>query len=143
MEKTLGKEYPEGKERIKFLKDNCDEVVEKGYSKRFAPDQIASMKDKLSENAININDIEEEKKATNDMFKERLKPLKKEQKEVLTKIKNKSEFVHEQCYKFIDLDERQVLFYNQEGDLIDFRPCSPDELQGTIYQIGRKTGTDN
>ena len=142
MDKFLGKEYPEGKERIKFLKDNCDEVVEKGYSKRFTPEQLSSMKDLLSEKVIKINDIEEEKKAVTDQFKTLLKPITKEKQEILSKIKNKAEFVNEQCYKFIDQTERIVLFYNQDGDLIDFRPCNPDELQGTIFQMSR-TGTND
>jgi len=142
MEKTLGREYPEGKERVKFLKDNCDEVVEKGYSKRFTPEQISTMKDLLSENAIQINDIEEEKKAVTETFSAQLKPLKKEKQSILMKIKNKAEFVNEQCYKFIDQQEKLTLFYNQDGDLIDFRPCNPDELQGTIFQVQR-TGTED
>lgn len=141
MDKFLGKEYPEGETRIRFLKDNCDKVVEKGYSKRFTPEQIATMKSSLSDVSIAINDKEVEKKAFNDQIKAVLKPLLEEKKDILAKLKNKAEFVTEQCFKFVDKEERITAFYNGEGDLIDFRPCNPDELQGTIFQISRNTGT--
>jgi len=35
MERELGKDY-QGESRIRFLKDNCDKIEEKGYMKRFS-----------------------------------------------------------------------------------------------------------
>lgn len=62
MERELGKDVEAGKKRVAFLMDNCDKVEEKGYMKRFTPEQLAQMKEGLSETDIEINDIEEEKK---------------------------------------------------------------------------------
>ena len=141
MQKSLGKEYVDDKARISFLKDNCDQVEEKGYMKRFTPEQILAMKEQLAETSIVINDLEIEKKDLISSLKCRIDPLIDERKELLKGIKEKAEYTKEICYKFIDSDERMGGFYNADGDLIESRPASPDELQGTIFQINRNTGT--
>lgn len=142
MQRELAKDIPAGNQRIAFLTDNCDKIEEKGYMKRFTPDQLLQMKENLSETAIAINDIEVEKKEVMDEFKDRLKPLSEEKSRLLTGLKNKSEFVNEKCFKFVDPDTREVGFFNEDGDQIESRPAYADELQGTIFQIGR-TGTND
>lgn len=138
MEKVLGKEVEAGAKRIAFLADNCDKIEEKGYMKRFSQEELIAMKDNLSEVAIEINDIEEEKKLIASEFKERLTPFKDEKKRLLVGLKNRAEFVRENCYKFVDTETRQVAYYNAEGDLVDYRGANADELQGNIFQITRK-----
>lgn len=143
MQRELGKDIQDPKKRVAFLMDNCDKVEEKGYMKPYNPEELGRMKENLSETDIVINDIEEEKKEVAADFKARLEPLTKERKAILEGLKKKAVFVEENCYKFVDPDTREVGYYNANGDLIESRPAYPDELQGTIYQIGRKTGTDN
>lgn len=143
MQKELGKEFIDPEQRIRFLKDNCDKIEERGYMKRFTPDKIQEMKEALAETSIEINDIDVEKKAVMADFKVRLESLAEQRKELLKGIKNKAEFTTENCYKFVEMEEKMVGYYNGEGDLIDARPAMGDELQGTIFQIGRKTVTND
>lgn len=143
MERELGKEIEVGKRRVAFLMDNCDAVEEKGYMKQYTPEELARMKETLSDTSIAINDIEEEKKEVVAEFKERLDPLVKERKIILEGLKKKAEYVTEKCYKFIDQEKREVGFYNENGDLIESRPAYSDEMQGTLFQINRKTGTND
>lgn len=75
-------------------------------------------------------------------FKDRLKPLEEEKKRLLTGLKNKAEHTTERCFKFIDMETREVGYYNEDGDLIESRPAYADELQGNIFQMAR-TGTNN
>lgn len=138
MEKVLGKEVEAGPKRMAYLSDNCDKVEEKGYMKRFNEDEVSEMKDILSDVAIEINDLEEEKKLFMAEFKERIKPFREEKKRLLVGLKNRAEFVRENCYKFVDTETRQVAYYNAEGDLVDYRSANADELQGNIFQITRK-----
>jgi hypothetical protein len=142
MQRELGKDIKDPKERVAFLHDNCDNVEEKGYMKRFTPEQLLKMKGELSETSIKINDIEIEKKLVNKDFNLTLKPLVEERKTILTGLKNKSEHVTERCFKFIDAETREVGFYNEDGELIEARPAYADELQGSIFQVVRKTGTE-
>ena len=96
-----------------------------------------------AETDIEINDIEEEKTAAMKDFKARLEPLTTERKKTLEGLKKKAEFVTERCFKFIDQEAREVGYYNENGDLIESRPAYSEELQTTLFQIGRKTGTNN
>lgn len=143
MDRELGKDIEAGARRIDFLESNCDKIEEKGYMKRFTPEQLAQMKEGLSETDIEINDIEEEKKEVVKDFKARLEPLTDERKRLLKCLKNKAEYVTEKCYKFVDPETREVGYYNQEGDLIESRPAYPKEMQANIFQINRKTGTND
>jgi hypothetical protein len=140
MEKQIGKDQP-AISRASFLSDNCDKVVEMGYMKRFTPEQIQEKKEQLSETDIKINDNEEAKKEVLKDFKVQLKPLTDQRKQLLTNIKQKAEYITEKCYKFIDNEDKMVGFYNSEGELVESRPATVDELQGTIFQISR-TGTN-
>lgn len=143
MDRELGKDIESGARRIDFLESNCDKIEEKGYMKRFTPEEMARMKEGLSETDIEINDIEEEKKEVVKDFKARLEPLTDERKRLLKGLKNKAEYVTEKCYKFVDMEVREVGYYNADGDLIESRPAYPDELQGNIFHVKRKTGTNN
>lgn len=125
---------------MRFLKDNCETVEEVGYMKQFSPDQIVAMKDDLSEVAIQINDIETEKKEAMKEYTDRLKPLNDQKSELLGNIKKKAEYVNEQCYKFVDHEDRMVGYYNAEGVLVSSRPARPDEAQMTIRML---TGTND
>lgn len=142
MEKQLGHEYPEGKQRESFLKDNCDAVENKGYMKPYTTDQLVEMKENLAEASISLNDIEVEKKAAIEVFKLQAKPLQTLKQELLQNIKHKAEFVDEVCFKFIDTTAKEVGYYNSEGNLIESRPAFGNELQATIFQVSR-TGTSN
>lgn len=80
MERELGKDLEQGKKRVAFLMDNCDAVEEKGYMKPFTPEELARMKESLSETDIEINDIEEEKTAAMKDFKAVWNPLRRSEK---------------------------------------------------------------
>lgn len=141
MDKTLFQEYPENVRR-QMLEDNCDKIEEVGYMKPFTPDQLLGMKDKLSNVSIEINDIECEKKAQNEIFKAQLKPLVEERSKLLGNIRNKAEHVKGECFKFVDQEAGEVGYYTPEGFLIESRPIRQEERQMTIHSIGR-TGINN
>lgn len=141
MDKTLFQDYPENVRR-QMLEDNCDKIEEVGYMKPFSPDQLLDMKDRLSNVSIEINDIECEKKAQNDIFKAQLKPLAEERSKLLGNIRNKAEHVKGECYKFVDQEAGEVGYYSPEGFLIESRPIRQEERQMTIHSIGR-TGTND
>lgn len=134
MEKQLFADYP-AQEREALLKDNADKIEEKGYMKAFTPDEIMEKKDSLAKAVISISNIQQEKKDANDGFKTRLKPLEIEKSTLLEEIKNKAEYVEEDCYKFIDQEAGTVRYYNSNGELVESRPIRADEKQTTIFQL--------
>ena len=143
MKRELGKDIQQGEARRKFLEDNADAVEKKEYMRHFTPEELLRKKGGLSETCISINDIEEELKSIKQEFAEKLKPLIETKKRVLGELKKKAELVNEDCYKFIDAEAREVGYYNQNGDLIESRPAYSEELQTTMFQVIRKTGTED
>ena len=63
--------------------------------KPFTPEELARMKESLSETDIEINDIEEEKTAAMKDFKARLEPLTTERKKDLGRFEEESRI----CYR--------------------------------------------
>ena len=140
MEQVLGQEY-EGLERIQFLKDNCYAVEKLGYTKQIPNERLESMKEKLVENNIQLRDVRADKKAANKLFNEQIKQLEEDNDYVTGMLKEKSEYVTEECYKFVDDEKRMTGYYNADGILVYSRPSRPEEMQKTIYQMQR-TGTE-
>lgn len=149
MRKSLGKEYTNKMERIAFLKDNCDACENKGYMKPYTPEELQGHKENLANVSIEIAEIEAEMKQVQAEYKGRLKPLKESRANMVSNIKAKSEYVNEICYRFTDREARTTEYYNDEGDMIESRPATADELQPTLFQprmvVGEqaKTGTNN
>lgn len=131
--KTIGKEYANKVERIAFLKDNCDKMVEKSYSKAFKPEELQQYKEELVQVCDKIDAIEEEKKATSKEFKLQLDPLQSRRKEMIGNIRSKAKLVTENCFQFTDREARVTEFYNDEGDCIEVRPATADELQVGLF----------
>ena len=125
-----------------LLQDNCDAVEEVGYTRRFTPEELNVCKEQLADLLILISDIESEKKDIDAEFKQRRKPLDERKTELISELKNKSEFVRQDCYKFINHDERIVGFYNSDGELVYTRAIMPQEMQKTIFTQMR-TGTND
>ena len=140
MDKVLGQEY-NGKDRVSFLRDNCDAVEDLGYTKSLPNDEIEALKDRLVENNIQLRDVRADKKAANKEFNDQIKQLEESNDEVTGKLKAKSEFVTEPCFKFVDEDAREVGYYNNEGLLVYSRPARPEELNKNIFRMSR-TGTE-
>ncbi|WP_321479739.1 hypothetical protein [uncultured Bacteroides sp.] len=141
MEKFLGQELLE-KDRWQFLQDNADALEEIGYTHRFTPDELSQKKESLAETSIQINDIETEKKEVMEDFKQQLKPLNETKQTLLENIKKGSEYVeNEECAKILYHDEKMAGYYNKLGELVYSRPIMPQEMQKTIFNINRKTGT--
>lgn len=142
MQSEIGKEYKNPAERMRFLKDNCDKVEEKFYMKPYSPEELQQHKENLANLSIEIQDIEEELKAAKEHYKEMLKPLKEDRKEMVDNIKQKAEMVKEQCYAFVDRDTRRTAYYNSDGDLVEERPSTADELQPTLFHTMPTAGND-
>ena len=147
--KTIGKDITNPIQREQFIKDNADGVEDKGYMKSYTPEQLQGHKEKLANVSIEIAEIEAEMKQVQAQYKGRLKPLKEARANMVSNIKAKAEYVHEPCYRFTDQDAKVTEFYNKEGDLVEMRPATADEMQPTLFAVSHnfnqedKTGTNS
>lgn len=134
MEKQLFQEIPENK-RAAYLQDNADTVEKLGYLRKFTPDEITEKKNQLSTIAIEIDDLEEEKKSVTAVFKTKLAPLNDSRKSLLKNIRMKAEHITENCFKFINQSDREVGYYNANGDLVESRKMLPEERQKGLFSL--------
>lgn len=140
MDKVLGQDIKDPVERAQFLRDNADGIESLGYTKSLPTQELENLKETLVENNIQLRDVRADKKAANKEYNDQIKQLEEDNDEVTAKLKSRTEFVTEPCYKFVEGDE--VGYYNGEGLLVFQRPARPEERQRTIGSILR-TGTDN
>lgn len=138
----LGKEYADPQQRKQYLADNADAVVRKTYMQRFTPEELQARKEELANVSISINDIEAEKKEAMKEFKDRLDPLTEQRGVLISDIRRKAKEVTEDCYCFVVEEERMTYVIAANGDCIEARPCTADELQKTVFESLRKTGTE-
>ena len=135
MQKSIGKEFLNLAERERFLKDNCDAVEQKGYMRPYSPEELQGHKEKLANISIEIAEVEGEMKIVAADFKGRLKPLKETRNKMVENINAKAEYVTENCFRFTDQETRITSYYNAEGDLVESRPATADELQPNLFTV--------
>lgn len=140
MDKVLGQDVKDPLERAQFLRDNADGIESLGYTKNLPTQELEDLKERLVENNIQLRDVRADKKAANKEYNDQIKQLEEDNDEMTAKLKSRTEFVTEPCYKFVEGDE--VGYYNSDGLLVFQRPARPEERQRTIGSILR-TGTDN
>lgn len=116
------------------IKDNADACENKGYMKAYTPEELQGHKEKLANVSIEISEIENE-------YAERLKPLKEARENMVSNIKAKAEYVNEVCYRFTDRDAKMTEYYNRDGDLVEMRPATAEELQPTLFMNAQYMNT--
>lgn len=136
-------------QRARFLTDNCDRVEQLSYLKVYTADEIDDFKNQLSDVSVEIDQLEEDKKAAVKEFNDSINPKKKQRSTILTSIRTKSREVTEQTFAFFNHESGQVGYYNAQGQLVSFRKMKPQERQGTVFNIirdpsepNRRTGTE-
>lgn len=129
--KTMGKDIANPIQREQFIKDNADACENKGYMKAYTPEELQGHKEKLANVSIEISEIENEIKEIKKEYAERLKPLKEARENMVSNIKAKAEYVNEVCYRFTDRD----------GDLVEMRPATAEELQPTLFMNAQYMNT--
>ena len=132
-------------QRGQILKDSCDQIEEKDYTRRFSSAELVQKRKELADSAIQISNLENELSEIKEQYKQKMKPIQDSFSKVRDEIKAGGEYVKTECYKFIDNKEGKAAWYNPQGYKIEERDCTPEEKQRTIFQDMRnkKTGTDD
>lgn len=130
-------------QRAQILRDSCDQIEEKHYTRKFEQPEINERREELAEVSIQINNLSQELKEVNADYKGRIKPKEERRGRILDELKAGGEYVKGECYKFIDPEEGKVAWYTPEGYLLEERDIKPEERQRTAFQTLRRTGTDN
>jgi len=130
-------------EREQILRDSCDQIVERSYTRKFDQMEINDRRADLANVTIQIADLEQELAEIRAEFKGKIKPLCERVCKIRDELKAGGEWMKGDCFKIVDEDEGMVGFYSPEGYLLEQRPMTQEERQRNVFRALRKTGTDN
>lgn len=135
-------------QREQILRDSCDQIVERSYTRRFDQQEINERRASLANVSIQIADLEQELAEIRADYKGRIKPLQERIVKLRDELKAGGDWVKGDCFKFVFEDEGMVGFYSPEGHLLEARPMTQEEKQKNVFRVIRetsveKTGTDN
>ena len=129
-------------EREQILRDSCDQIVEKFYTRKFGSAEMASKRAECCEVAMQRNALAQELKEVTADLKGKIKPLDERHAAILDEIRAGGEQFKGDTFKFVDEDEQKVGFYDVNGYLVEERDMTPEERQRTVFQAIRRTGTE-
>lgn len=149
LEKVLAQDVPAGLGREDILRNSCDAVEVLDFTKELSKEKREELKETLVDKNIQLRDVRADKRAADEIYKEQdkayknqIKHLEEENCEIAKTLKEKAEFVSEDCFKFIDDETRTVGYYDRDGVLRYTRPIRPEERQSTLQMQLRRTGTE-
>lgn len=122
-------------QRKMLLEQNADRIEQNEYLKPLTPEDLDLRREKLTDNAIQLSDLEEEKKEAMADFKAKIDPLTKENKGLLVEIKTRQAKVSGVLYHMANHEEGMMETYDENGELIQSRRLRPDEKQQSIFSI--------
>lgn len=129
-------------ERKDVLRDSCDQIEEKHYTRKFSQNEKNEKREELADLSIQLAELNNQLREIRAEFKAKMKPVDEELKNVLSEIKAGGKFIKGECYKFIDNEEGKVGYYTPEGYLIEMRDMRPEEKQRTMFQVMKRSGTE-
>ncbi|MBT9899720.1 hypothetical protein GPL09_15085 [Bacteroides thetaiotaomicron] len=135
-------------QRAQILRDSCDQIVERSYTRKFDQEEINERKADLANVAIQKADLEQSLAEIRADYKGKIKPLEERIVKLRDELKAGGDWIKGECYKFVDEEEKMVGFYSPEGYLLEQRTMTQEERQRNIFRAIRgntmdKTGTDD
>lgn len=119
--------------REQLIKDNCFKVErEVPISVQLTKEERIELMEHQSNLAIQLYDLDQEKKEFNADWKERQKPIKESHDNLLDKLEHNRKVVEMNLFCLQNFDDETIEMYNEEGLLIASRPMTDAERQTTI-----------
>lgn len=132
-------------DREQVMRDNCDQIIERSYTKKFDQDEINARRAEYANVGIQVAELEKQLAEMKANYKGRIKPLLERMSGILDEIKSGGEWVTTDVFLFKDMDSGMAAIYAPDGHLLEKRPLTPGEKQPTIMSAIRNfhTGTDD
>lgn len=127
----------ETRARKLLLEQNADRVEETTYLKRLTADELDLRRENLTDNAIALNDLNEEKKDVLATFKAKTDPLTKGNKLLLQELKSRQATVTGNIYHMANHEEGMMESYDEAGEMISSRRLRPEEKQQKLFPISK------
>ena len=114
-------------QREEILRNSCDQILERSYTRKFDQAEINERRAELSNVLIQINDLDMELAEIRAEYKGKIKPLQERISKLRDELKVGGDWIKGDCFKFVDEDEGKVGIYSPEGYLLEQRPMTQDE----------------
>lgn len=122
-------------ERLRLLEDNADQIQETTYFRKFDEEEIADFKELNTQNDIELDALDKERKRVLEPIDTRIKELKKTKSHTLQNIIQGRESVSGKLYVIHSEDERITYHLDTEGRIVAELPLM--KQQTSIYQRAR------
>jgi hypothetical protein len=137
MEKQFMPDITDAGEKLRLLRDNCDDYEETTYVKPLSQEELDIKHEQLADNCIEVNTLEETLKGVKAEFKGKIEPLKSDRSTLLRQIKTRQEEATGKLFHFNNHDEGMRITYDEQGEMVSSRRLRPDEKQKRIPFIAK------
>lgn len=124
-------------QREQILRDSCDQILERSYTRKFDQAEINEKRADLANVSIQMQELDRELAEYRATIKGKIKPLAERYGKILEELKTGGEWIKGDCYKFVDEEEKMVGIYSPEGYKLEERPMTQEERQRTIMSVIR------
>lgn len=90
------------------MRDNCDQIVERSYTRKFEQHEVNARREELENVSIQVSELEDKLAEIRADYKGRIKPLLERRGLILDELKARGEYVKGDCFKFVDVDEERL-----------------------------------
>lgn len=120
-------------ERLRVLRDTADKMEETSYERELSPDELDSKREKFVDNSIKISSLEDELNEKKTEFKNKIEPVKLENKTLQYEVKTKKTKVKGTLFHLANHEDGMMETYDHSGEMIGSRRLRPDERQARLY----------
>lgn len=137
MEKQFMPDVSDPAEKLRLLRDNCDEREETTYVKPLSQEELDIKRESLADNCIELARLDDELKEIKSDYKGKMDPMKDDNKTLCQQIKTRQEEATGQLFHFNNHDDGMRYTYDENGELVSSRRLRPDEKQKRIPFIAK------
>ena len=120
-------------ERLRVLRDTADKMEETSYERELSPDELDAKREKFVDNSIKISSLEDELNEKKTEFKNKIDPVKLENKTLQYEVKTKKTKVKGTLFHLANHEDGMMETYDHSGEMIGSRRLRPDERQARLY----------
>lgn len=120
----------------------ADSIEKYSYMKAFSHEQLDEMRIELTDVAIELDKLETELGDIKDDYKARMKPSKLRLSGLLTNLRQKAEYITEDCHVFFEQEIGMAVYHDASGVEVGRRPLVASERNATVFSEMRKVANE-
>jgi hypothetical protein len=124
-------------ERLRLLETNADSVRDGSYFKRLSPEEVEARQQSYVEKDMELDDLEEKKKAFLVEIKSEQDPIKQDIKYLRKELRTGMREVLGKIFNIPDYPNKMMKQYNEFGELLGSRRLRPEEHQSNVFAISK------